>query len=110
MYIQLLTNIDWVGVGVGFAASATLFGVISAVRRKQYLQRLNTKDQELASLQTQLNDKHAHTTTLLDKHTRLEQEYQEQRDEAQRAVQASQAGPSGQSGGSVRTGRPGGLL
>lgn len=81
MYIQLLTNIDW--VGVGFAASATLFGVISAVRRKQYLQRLNTKEQELASLQTQLNDKHAHTTTLLDKHTRLEQDYQEQRDEAQ---------------------------
>ncbi len=48
MYIQLLTNIDWLSVGVGFAASAVLFGVISAVRRKSYRQQLGTQQQELA--------------------------------------------------------------
>lgn len=83
MYIQLLTNIDWVSVGVGFAASVVLFGVISAVRRKSYRQQLGTQQQELALLQTQLNDKQSHYTTLLDQHTSLEQDYLGQRDEAQ---------------------------
>jgi len=83
MYIQLLTNIDWVSVGVGFAVSAGLFSIISALRGKRQLKALSEQQQQLVSIQTQYNDKQQQYTALLDEHDLLEQSYQEQRDETQ---------------------------
>ena len=83
MYIQLLTNIDWLSVGAGFTASAGLFSVISAARRKRLLSQLSEHQQQIALLQTQLNDKQHQYTALLDEHDLVEQSYQEQRDETQ---------------------------
>ncbi|NMM39648.1 DNA recombination protein RmuC [Pseudoalteromonas arctica] len=83
MYIQLLTNIDRVSVGVGFAICTVLFSVISAVRRKRLLSDLSEQQQQMALLQTQFNDKQQQYSVLLDEHDLLEQSHQEQRDETQ---------------------------
>ncbi|OUS68896.1 DNA polymerase V [Pseudoalteromonas sp. A601] len=83
MYLQILTNFDWVSVGVGFTASAMLFSVIGAARRKRLYTELNEQQQQLALLQTQYNEKQQQYAALVDEQNLLEQSYQEQRDEAQ---------------------------
>lgn len=83
MYLQLLTNFDWVSIGVGFTASAVLFSVIGAARRKRLYTELNEQQQQLALLQTQYNEKQQQYAALVDEQDLLEQSYQEQRDETQ---------------------------
>ncbi|CAM4428212.1 DNA recombination protein RmuC [Pseudoalteromonas ostreae] len=83
MYIQLLTNIDWVSVGVGFGVGAVLFSVINANRGKRLTAELNEQQQQLALLQTQSNEKQLQYTVLIDEHDLLKQSHQEQRDETQ---------------------------
>ncbi|MCQ8878285.1 DNA recombination protein RmuC [Pseudoalteromonas shioyasakiensis] len=83
MYLQLLTNFDWVSVGVGFTFSAVLFSVIGAARRKSLYKELNEQQHQLALLQTQYNEKQQQYVALVDEQDLLEQSYQEQRDETQ---------------------------
>lgn len=83
MYLQLLTNFDWISVGVGFTASAVLFSIIGAMRRKRLYKELNEQQQQIVSLQTQYNEKQQQYVALVDEQDLLEQSYQEQRDEAQ---------------------------
>ncbi len=83
MYLQLLTNFDWVSVGVGFTFSAVLFSVIGAARRKSLYKEFNEQQHQLALLQTQYNEKQQQYVALADEQDLLEQSYQEQRDETQ---------------------------
>ncbi|CAM3825409.1 MULTISPECIES: DNA recombination protein RmuC [Pseudoalteromonas] len=83
MYIQLLTSIDWISVGVGFATSTALLSAVYAGRRKRLLQQINEQQQQLLLTQTQFNDKQQQYVALADEHDLLQQSHQEQRDETQ---------------------------
>ncbi|MBE0361092.1 MULTISPECIES: DNA recombination protein RmuC [Pseudoalteromonas] len=83
MFIQILTNIDWLSAGVGVALGVVLYGVVSVQLRKKLQQKISEQQQQLSILQNQFDNKALQHTTLLEDHELLEHTHQEQRDEAQ---------------------------
>jgi DNA recombination protein RmuC len=83
MFIQILTNIDWLSAGVGVALGVVLYGVVSVHLRKKLQQKISEQQQQLSILQNQFDNKALQHTTLLEDHELLEHTHQEQRDEAQ---------------------------
>ena len=83
MYIQLLTSIDWVSVGVGFTTGAVLLGVVYSSKGKRLSQQMSEHQQQLLLIQNQLSEKQQQYSALLDEHDLLERSHQEQRDETQ---------------------------
>ncbi|NMR26516.1 DNA recombination protein RmuC [Pseudoalteromonas sp. NEC-BIFX-2020_015] len=83
MYIQLLTSIDWVSVGVGFTTGAVLLGLVYSNKGKRLSQQMSEHQQQLLLIQNQLSEKQQQYSTLLDEHDLLERSHQEQRDETQ---------------------------
>ncbi|MEM5550445.1 DNA recombination protein RmuC [Pseudoalteromonas neustonica] len=83
MYIQLLTSIDWVSVGVGLTTGAVLLGLVYSNKGKRLSQQMSEYQQQLLLIQNQLSEKQQQYSTLLDEHDLLERSHQEQRDETQ---------------------------
>ncbi|MGO2127735.1 MAG: DNA recombination protein RmuC [Pseudoalteromonas prydzensis] len=83
MSIQLLTNIDWLNVGIGFLVGGTLLGIAFNQTRARLTRQLNELEQQQTLLQAQLAEKQQQHISLLDEHDLLVQSYQEQRDATQ---------------------------
>jgi len=83
MSIQLLTNIDWLNVGIGFLVGGTLLGIAFSQTRARLTRQLNELEQQQTLLQAQLAEKQQQHISLLDEHDLLVQSYQEQRDATQ---------------------------
>lgn len=83
MSIQLLTNIDWLNVGIGFLVGGTFLGIAFSQTRARLTRQLNELEQQQTLLQTQLTQQQQQHMSLIDEHDLLVQSYQEQRDETQ---------------------------
>ncbi|WP_282130982.1 DNA recombination protein RmuC [Pseudoalteromonas aliena] len=83
MFIQILTNIDWLSAGAGAVLGVVFYGVVSVQLRKKLQHKISEQQQQLSILQNQFDNKALQHTTLLEDHELLEHTHQEQRDEAQ---------------------------
>ena len=80
MSIQLLTNIDWLNVGIGFLVGGTFLGIAFSQTRARLTRQLNELEQQQTLLQTQLTQQQQQHMYNIDEHDLLVQSYQEQRD------------------------------
>ncbi|KKL74143.1 hypothetical protein LCGC14_2067820, partial [marine sediment metagenome] len=71
MSIQLLTNIDWLNVGIGFLVGGTLLGIAFSQTRARLTRQLNELEQQQTLLQAQLAEKQQQHISLLDEHDLL---------------------------------------
>ncbi|WP_404343288.1 DNA recombination protein RmuC [Pseudoalteromonas mariniglutinosa] len=83
MYIQLLTNIDWVSVGIGCGVGLGLYAVFAGRQKKALKEQFNELLNRQQILQSQFNEKQQQVAQQQQILQQLQLDHSEQRDETQ---------------------------